>query len=853
MNRQQIVLIAFVAIMFFMAGIPPACAADTGNDSEPTDSPVTVPAFYGMDAFSVPSESGSTPGLKTLAASPTMMQSAAFGSAAVYEPDTSGLDWQNTIGGSWGDGFFDLQPATDGNFVAAGASGSWDIIDENTGKPVPGYVNQLEAYIVKIDQADGHIIWHKLIGGNGYDGAMSIRQTADGGYIFAGSSDSTDGSFAGLGHGNKDGWVVKLNPDRSIKWQVMLGGSQNEELISIRETPERDGYIVAGYTTSNDIPGAGSYSGSTDMYVAKLGQTGNIIWQKVIGGDKYDFASSAIPASDGGYIVAGYSESRFIGFAANHGYTDIVMVKLDDSGNVVWLKFLGGIQGEATAFDNVIQPTSDGYILIAQSLSSASDDIKGYTHGSGDIWVVKTDNNGNIIWENLLGGTGYDDGTAIRQTTDGSFILVGRTQSDNSGDVGQNNGGFDIWAAKLDSQGKLLWQDALGGSGNEQCTAIQPTADDGFILAALTKSTASGNIGTNHGYEDAWLAKLKPRLVVDVKDSSSNSWVPGVTVFLKEEGIDTELARTANINGRVVFTGSGTEGQTRLENGKKFTIKSIADYYYPSQTKSIQFTKDGQLELLSQQPLISPTNNSFSITCIENYDHLCNNEGICSISGTFDECNNIASGLVEAGYKMNFYHKDEEVTEKDFATDPSYNGHMLTESAFHYHSGHGSAIPDGEGNIVSLIQLKGFFPIDYVTGNNQVNENHVEEKWGGKSKWVAIQSCNILKDEKWAKALTTSHGILGYSTPTGVNSSFSKVFLSYALDKTRKMTIVSAYKQATLDTWYDDKVTAKVITRTKDQYYKDQFPGIGEMAPDAGLKDTNPFIRQWLCRSGVEW
>jgi len=863
MNHHNIVLITCLAMVLFTAFIPAACAEDETNVTVSED-PGTVPLVTIQGPFSLSADDGSARITEMSGQPEAALQSNALSSKSAGAPDTEGLDWENTLGGSWGDGFWDLQPANDGNYLAAGTSGSWDILDENTGSAVPGYVNKLEAYIVKIDPSDGHIIWHKMIGGNGMDGAMSIRQTADGGYIFAGSSDSTDGVYAGLNHGNKDGWVVKLDANRAIQWQVMLGGSQNEELTSIRETPERDGYIVAGYTTSDDISGAGSYSGNTDMYIAKLDLDGNIVWQNVIGGDKYDFASSAIPASDGGFIVAGYTESRFIGLTGpNHGYNDLVIMKLDaGNGNVVWSKFLGGRQGEATGFDNVIQPIVDGgYILIAQSLSSASGDVEGRTHGSSDVWVVKLDDECNIVWENLLGGVGYDDGTAIQQTADGSFIMVGRTNSGNSGDVGENNGDFDIWVAKLDTEGNLLWQAPLGGSGYEQSTSIYPTADDGFILAAMTKSTASGNIGLNHGYEDAWLAKLKPRLVVDVKDSISNSWVPGVTVYLKDAQNNEELSRNASIYGRVVFAGSGTDGQTRFEKGKKYTIKSTADYYYPSQTKQIQFSKDGQREQLSQQPLIASTDKSFSITCIENYDHICGEDGICSISGDIDDCNNVASVLVDAGYTMNFYHKDGEVTETDFATDPSYSGHMLTESAFHYHTGHGSDLMNFYPNdsLYTYLNLKdtnvywlpGIPPIPVRTGG-YIDAGKVDKKWGGKTKWIAIQSCYILKDENWLKALTTAHGILGYSTPIGVNSSFSTTFLNYALDKDKQMTIVSAYKQATLDTWHDDNIAAKVITRTKDQYLIDQFPGVGDMAPDAG-PDANPYKRQWLCRSGVEW
>ncbi|MDP3565272.1 MAG: DUF6345 domain-containing protein, partial [Methanoregula sp.] len=517
-----------------------------------------------------------------------------------------------------------------------------------------------------------------------------------------------------------------------------------------------------------------------------------------------------------------------------------------------WTKLIGGRGGEITAFDNVIQPTPDGgYILTGQTISSANGDV-GTTHGSADVWVVKLDASGAIQWQNLLGGTGYDDGTAIRQTSHGDYILVGRTTSSNSGDVGQNNGGWDIWVAKLDPTGKLLWQDVLGGSAYDQCSAIQPTPDEGFIFAGYTESSNSGNIGTNHGYQDAWVVKLKPRLVVDVLDSDTHSWVPNTTVFLHDVAHNEDLNLTALINGRVVFTGSGASGQFRFNTTSKYTVRATADKYRDSPTVNVVFVQDGQRVILNQTPLIAQYNNSFSITCIENYDHICGNDGVCSISGSIDECNNVASKLIGAGYKMNFYHKDGEVTDKDFATDPSYTGDKLTDSAFHYHTGHG-VDPLHAGGIFTgtVIAFKDYEDWKIPLHQGGIVADDVKQKWGGKTKWVAIQSCNILKDDNWKNALTTSHGILGYSTSTGVNSSFPLVFLNYAIDK--KMTMVSAYKQATLDTWHDDNTTAVVITKTFDQYKNDQFPGQGYMAADGDPDQPGKFKRQWLCRSGVEW
>ncbi len=873
MKPHNIVLITCLVMVLFTALVPAACAEDETNVSAMED-PGTVPLVTIQGPFSLSADDGSVRAAELSGQPEAALRSNALSSKSAGAPDTEGLDWENTLGGSWGDGFWDLQPANDGNFIAAGTSGSWDIVDENTGRPVPGYVNKLEAYIVKIDPADGHIIWHKLIGGNGMDGAMSIRQTADGGYIFAGTSDSTDGVYAGLNHGNKDGWVVKLDANRAIQWQVMLGGSQNEEIISIRETPGRDGYIVAGYTLSDDIPGAeGTYRGNTDMYIVRLDLEGNIVWQKIIGGDQYDFASSAIPASDGGFIVAGYSESGSIaGSTTNHGYSDIVLMKLDaDTGNVLWGKLVGGKYGEATGFDNVIQPTADGgYILVGQSSSSKSGNVEGYSHGSGDVWVVKLDDEYEIEWETLLGGVEYDDGTAIRQTADESYILVGRTMSGNSGDVGENNGNGDLWVVKIDADGTLLWQDALGGSGYEQSSSILPTADDGFIVAAFTRSISSGNIGFNHGYEDAWLAKLKPRLVVDVKDADTSAFVRNATVVLTDitHAEDREMNATS---GRAVFTGSGISGQYRFGRGLEYSVKASAEKYHDGMPVNVTFTHDGQLVSLNITALDRPAiEKTFSMTnaWVEYYS---SNDP--PFEAKFDGkkyITNITRELKEnAGWTEAFKEIDgTNIKKAQFGVNPSSADRTLNDATLHWHLGHGGL--DSAGHTAIILPTT-YNPATGDFDGDWLYPGEVTQKWGGKNKWVVLQDCWILKDPEWGTVLGTTHGIFGFTTPTVIKSALPSVFLKYAKNGD---TLYDSWYKTTTQLYHGEKmgttfimgpdgklrldnynntvnVSAAVRFKTLPQLYQDHLPGLGlYIAPDGDPANSDSVPAGWDCTTG---
>ncbi|MDP3564736.1 MAG: hypothetical protein Q8R70_09630, partial [Methanoregula sp.] len=799
-----------------------------------------------------PSEQGKTSGAGMPA------RSYAMSSVSSVPVDMAGIEWQKMLGGSMGEGFIDIQPTFDGNYIAAGATGSWDMMDDN-GIVVPGYVSYTEAWIAKIDPS-GKTLWQKLFGAWGYDQAMSIRNTADEGYVFAGFTNSTDSEFANLNHGKEDGWVVKLDSAGNKIWQTLLGGSGNERLMSVRQTSDK-GYIVAGYTESNDIQNAGTYHGNTDIYVAKLNSAGGIVWQKVIGGSKYDFGSSIIPASDGGYILTGYTQSDDIPLAnTNHGYYDILVMKLDDSGNLLWTKLIGGRGGEVTAFDNVIQPTDDGgYILTGQTTSSANGDV-GTTHGSADVWVVKLDASGAIQWQNLLGGTGYDDGTAIRQTPHGDYILVGRTTSDNSGDVGQNNGGWDTWVTKLDSAGKLLWQDVLGGSRYEQCSAILPTPDEGFIFTGYTESSNSGNIGTNHGYQDAWIVKLKPRLVVDVLDSDTNGPVPNARVFLHDVAHNEDQNLTV-VNGRVVFTGSGASDQFRFTNGSQYTIRATADKYRDGAPVGVVFAHDGQRVIVNLTALERPTiGKTYSIT---NTMYL--NKKPTDAS---DDVLDVVQGKLRNQWgEPVFYEKGPTVSDGYFGGDSQAPSKSLNDATLHYHTGHGSFIGyDTPGNS-SLGLLKS----TENNGNynyNWFNAQDIQNKWGGKNKWVVLHSCNILGDKKWGGALGKTHAIFGFSTVSDMDSNLPYYFFDDALKgetlyNSWRSATVKAFKDTNVASYYKDddvlvkdgrvNITAVVYFKTEEQMRKDHLPeaGSGEIAPD-GVQNTRAKIFAWDCGSNKD-
>jgi len=371
--------------------------------------------------------------------------------------------------------------------------------------------------------AQPDIVWQKSLGGSDGDWARFIQQTSDGGFIVAGYSKSNDGDVSG-NHGGVDYWVVKVNSAGDIVWQKFLGGSSDDYANSVQQTAD-SGFIVAGYSKSNDGDVSGHH-GSTDYYdywVVKLDSSGDIEWQKSLGGSDWDWAYSIDQTADGGFIVAGYSKSNDGDVSGNHGSYDYWVVKLNSAGDIEWQKSLGGSSSD---WAHSIQQTSDGGFIVAGYSKSNDGDVSGH-HGSThpdsltyDYWVVKLNSAGDIVWQKSLGGSSSDLTHSIQQTSDGGFIVAGYSKS-NDGDVSGHHGSthpdsltYDYWVVKLDSVGEIVWQKSLGGSDWDWAFSIDQTADGGFIVAGSSKSNdgdVSGHHGSTHPDSltyDYWVVKL---------------------------------------------------------------------------------------------------------------------------------------------------------------------------------------------------------------------------------------------------------------------------------------------------------------------------------------------------------
>jgi uncharacterized delta-60 repeat protein len=374
------------------------------------------------------------------------------------------LTFAERIGGSNNDFANSIIQSSDGGYVVAGYTNSFG--------------GSYDFYVVKL-YSSGSVAWTKTIGGSGDDQANSVVQSSDGGYIVAGYTTSFGASGA-------DMYVVKLGSGGNVQWTKTIGGSDDDFANSVIQSSD-GGYVIAGYTQSF---GAGGY----DFYVVKLDGSGNVVWTKTIGGSNSDVANSIVQSSDGGYVVAGETLS----FGASG--RDIYVVKLDSSGNIVWTKTIGGSRDDFA--NSVIQSSDGGYVIAGYTQSFGA--------GGWDIYVVKLDSSGNVIWSKTIGGGDADVAYSIIQSSDGGYIVIGRTQSFGAG-------GYDVYVVKIDSSGNVLWTKTIGGGSVDEARSITQSSDGGFAIAGYTQSFGAGSY-------DIYVVKMGPL--------GDTCWSQGITNYV---------------------------------------------------------------------------------------------------------------------------------------------------------------------------------------------------------------------------------------------------------------------------------------------------------------------------------
>lgn len=343
------------------------------------------------------------------------------------------IEWQRSLGGTDLDVSISVALTYDSGYIIAGstASNNGDVTVSHGGT---------DAWLIKLS-ATGALQWQKTFGGSGEDYGASVQQTTDSGYIFAAYSTSANGDLT-KHYGSattSDYWIIKVSPSGTMQWQKTLGGTGNDYTTSVKQTTDGN-FIVAGYSTSNDSDVTGSH-GSDDFWIVKLSTTGNMLWQKALGGTGSDFANAVVETADGKYVVAGGSNSADGDITAGNGMGDGWMVKLSATGSMVWQKSFGGIADDAI---NGLTATADSCVLVSGWAASNMDST---FRGSADYWLMKVNSSGTKQWQRCMGSLGNDVAWSAVPLMDGGYAMAGYTFY-HSGDVSMGLG-LDYWIVNL--------------------------------------------------------------------------------------------------------------------------------------------------------------------------------------------------------------------------------------------------------------------------------------------------------------------------------------------------------------------------------------------------------------------
>ncbi|MFZ1593684.1 MAG: MopE-related protein, partial [Chitinophagales bacterium] len=372
----------------------------------------------------------------------------------------------------------------------------------------------ISTFTTKLSAQEPVVQWDQTIGTTSNDNLVQVNLTSDGGFILGGyTSGGISGDKTEANMGGTDMWVVKLDALGNIQWQNSIGTSSSDNLVDIVQTV--DGGFLLGCTSSTGISGDKTEAaiGLSDFWIIKLNASGVIMWQNTIGGTGNDNLTDIEPVPSGGFLLSGYSSSGISGdkTEANIGLYDYWIVKINPFGTIQWQHTIGGDNNDKLL--QTVKSNSGNYVLAGQSVSGISGNKTEAQIGTEDYWLVEIDIDGNIIWQNTIGGPGYDVFESICVIENGGYLIGGTSSSNIGGDktalsfnhirysevydgyeVEETN---DMWVIKLDSVGNVIWDKTFGSQNEEQLGNIVQANDNRFWIIG---ESGSGSYTSGFAY-----------------------------------------------------------------------------------------------------------------------------------------------------------------------------------------------------------------------------------------------------------------------------------------------------------------------------------------------------------------
>tara|TARA_B100000809_G_scaffold133990_1_gene131681 strand:+ start:3376 stop:4695 length:1320 start_codon:yes stop_codon:yes gene_type:complete len=343
------------------------------------------------------------------------------------------LEWQKHFGGSENDKALDIIQTLGGDFIVLGSSESSDLdVSENAGSK--------DFWLVKLSN-NGMLLWEKSFGFLGEDYGTTLLETKDGGFLITGVLDVSASNGQGnakstiINHAGGDYWVLKTNNLGALEWSRYFGGSFTEIPLGIVETDNHN-YIIVGSSDSNDF-NISNNNGSYDFWMTKIAPDGSLLLEKTFGGSEIDEASAIIATNDGNFIIVGDTRSADKDVSKNNGAADIWILKVSKEGNLIWEKTIGGSSFEVA---KAIYKTQDNGFLIAGSSRSLDNGFQ--NKGQNDALILKIDENGNLLWQKTVGGSEIDFLYDVIELNNKSIIAVGESSSSDQ-DISENKGFTD--------------------------------------------------------------------------------------------------------------------------------------------------------------------------------------------------------------------------------------------------------------------------------------------------------------------------------------------------------------------------------------------------------------------------
>lgn len=362
--------------------------------------------------------------------------------------------------------------------------------------------------------------WNRTFGGPGHEVGGPVSKTQDGGYVLTGMTES-------YGAGNGDLWLLKADRNGSEVWDRTFGGEGVDVGESVHQTKD-EGYVVVGYTTSFG-------TGDKDAWLLKTNSDGNNEWDENLGGPGDDAAWSVEETNDGGYVVLGYTDSYGI------GKFDVWLVKTNADGREEWNRTFGGPSDDQGMS---VSETRDGGLIIAGRTDS-------YGVGGYDAWLIKTDAEGNELWDRTFGGAKQDGICSVQEIDDG-YIAAGFTNSFGSGK-------YKVWLLGTDSEGVELWNRTFGISAGDFGSSVEKTIDGGYIITGWTSRD-----GTRANPDDA--------LLIKTDSEGEGEWI----ALLGGDGTQSGISVLQTEDGGYVVAGFSNRGgaggfdlwMTKLREGR---------------------------------------------------------------------------------------------------------------------------------------------------------------------------------------------------------------------------------------------------------------------------------------------